>query len=414
MLHVLRDTWALQAGILLLMAGNGMQGTLLGVRGPYEDFSAFVMSWIIAAYFVGFLGGSRLAPVLIRRVGHVRVFAALGSLVSACLILFAAFPDPYAWFALRAVIGFCFSGVYVVAESWLNDSSTNETRGKVLSVYIIVQMAGIVGAQALVNLGDPQDYFLFVIASVLVSVSFAPILLSASPVPVFETASPMPLRKLVSVSPLGAVGAFCLGGLFSAMWGMGAVYGTQAGFDLGQISTFVATIYVGGLLCQYPLGWLSDRMDRRKLILIAASISAVASGASMFFSQQFALVLVVAFVMGGISNPLYSLIIAYTNDKLEPQDMASGAGGLIFINGVGAVGGPVLVGWLLATAGAAGFFMFIALVSGFLALFALQRMFVQPSPAVEASAVFTPLSQGSTPVAVDMAQEHAIEQLDAD
>ena len=414
MIQVLKNTWALQAGILLLMMGNGMQGTLLGVRGPQEEFSPVVMSWIISAYFLGFLGGSRLAPVMIKRVGHVRVFAALGSLISAALILFAAFPDPYVWFALRVVVGFCFSGVYVVAESWLNDSSTNETRGKVLSVYIIVQMLGIVSAQGLLNFGDPGGYFLFVISSVLVSISFAPILLSAVPVPVFEAASPMSLRQLVKVTPLGAVGSFCLGGLFSALWGMGAVYGTQAGFDLRQISIFVATIYFGGLVCQYPVGWLSDRFDRRRLILGAAAICAATTAVCTLFAENFLVVLGAAFVMGGISNPLYSLIIAYANDFLDPRDMASGAGGLLFINGVGAVGGPLLVGWLLGATGAAGFYLYIAGVSGFLAAFALCRMLARPAIDIDATGVFTPLSQASSPVVIDMAQEHAIDQLETD
>lgn len=414
MLQVLRNTWALQTGILLLMVGNGMQGTLLGLRGSHEDMTASVMSWIISAYFLGFLGGSRLAPILIRRVGHVRVFAALGSLISAALILFAAFPDPYVWFCLRVVVGFCFSGVYVVAESWLNDGSTNDTRGKVLSVYIIVQMLGIVTAQGLLNVGDPRGYFLFVISSVLVSISFAPILLSVSPAPVFETSSPMSLRKLVSVSPLGAFGSLCLGALFSAMWGMGAVYGTEVGLDLRRISIFVAAIYVGGMLCQYPLGWLSDRMDRRRLIAAAAAVCAVTCGLYALAGQSYAALLVVAFVMGGITNPLYSLIIAYTNDYLEPEDMAAGAGGLIFINGIGAIGGPILVGWMMVNLGPEGFFMYIFGVSGLLTLFAVLRMLFRPSPDVELAAAFTPVSQGSTPVAIDMAQEHAIEQLESE
>ena len=334
MLQVLKNTWALQIGILLLMMGNGMQGTLLGVRAPVEGISPEAMSLIISAYFLGFLGGSRIAPMLIKRVGHVRVFAALGSLISAALILFAAFTDPIIWFFLRVIVGFCFSGVYVVAESWLNDGATNETRGKVLSVYLIVQMVGVVAAQGMLNLGDPSGYFLFVISSVLVSISFAPILLSVSPAPVFDTAAPMSVRKMLKISPLGAFGSLCLGALFSGMWGMGAVYGTEAGLDVRSISIFVASIYVGGMLCQYPLGWLSDRMDRRKLICAAAAFSTIATGLYAVFGGSFPLLLAAAFIMGGITNPLYSLIIAYTNDYLDPSDMAAGAGGLIFINGL--------------------------------------------------------------------------------
>ena len=194
MIQVLGASWALFLGLLLLMLGNGMQGTLLGIRGGLEGFSTFQMSIVMSAYFVGFLGGSRMAPELIRRVGHVRVFAALGSFVSAALILFPAITDPWAWAFLRVLIGFCFSGVYVTAESWLNNSVDNTNRGKALSLYVIVQMAGITAAQGLVTLGDPGGFILFIIPSVLGSISFAPILLSINPTPACETTKAMTLR----------------------------------------------------------------------------------------------------------------------------------------------------------------------------------------------------------------------------
>ena len=167
MLFVVKNSWALLFGMFLLMLGNGLQGTLLGIRGAIEGMSPQTMSWVMTGYFVGFLFGSQLAPNMIRRVGHVRVFAALGSLVSACLILYAAWTNPYFWFILRVIVGFCFSGIYVVAESWLNDSSSNETRGQTLSAYLIVQMMGIVLAQAVLNFADPSGYLLFIIIIIL-------------------------------------------------------------------------------------------------------------------------------------------------------------------------------------------------------------------------------------------------------
>ena len=197
MFQVLSRSWALLLGMMLLMVGNGLQGTLLGVRGGIEGFSTFEMSIVMSAYFAGFLGGSRVAPEMIRRVGHVRVFAALASFISAILILYPAFAHPVAWALGRLVIGFCFSGVYVTAESWLNNSADNTNRGKALSVYMIVQMFGIVSAQVLLAMGDVSGYALFIVSSVLVSISFAPILLSISPTPAFETAKPMRLKTLI-------------------------------------------------------------------------------------------------------------------------------------------------------------------------------------------------------------------------
>lgn len=278
MFHVFAASWALLLGMMLLMVGNGVQGTLLGIRGAIEGFTTFQMSIVMSAYFAGFLLGSRAAPELIRRVGHVRVFAALGSLISAILVLYAAIPDWVAWTVLRVLIGFAFSGVYVTAESWLNNTASNENRGQALSLYMIVQMLGIISAQALINFADPAGFMLFIIPSVLVSLAFAPILLSISPAPTFGSTKSMSIRQLYDVSPLGVVGIFLMGGVFSAMFGMTAVWGTQAGLSVLQISIFTAAIYVGGLLFQFPLGWLSDRMDRRKLVVYVALIGAVAGG----------------------------------------------------------------------------------------------------------------------------------------
>jgi MFS family permease len=409
MFQVLTSSWALLLGMMLLMLGNGLQGTLLGIRGEIEGFSTFEMSLVMSAYFIGFLGGSRLAPDMIRRVGHVRVFEALGSLISAVLILYPVLANPWAWMAGRILIGFCFSGVYVTAESWLNNSATNETRGQTLSLYMIVQMIGIVAAQGVIVLGDPADYILFIVPSVLVSVAFAPILLSVTPTPAFETTKPMSLRALYTVSPLGFIGMFLLGGVFSAQFGMAAVYGGKAGMSVGQISLFVSSFYIGALILQYPLGWISDRMDRRLLILITAAMGGGAALIAMMAGDNFTLLLLAAFVVGGTSNPLYSLYLAYTNDFLEAEDMASASGGLIFVNGMGAISGPIITGWLMTTFGAQAFFGVLAVLMLAMALYGLYRMTQRASPTQDETSGYQILSPRSSPVFVEVAQEIAIE-----
>ena len=408
MFFVIKNSWALLFGMFLLMLGNGLQGTLLGVRGSIEGMSPQTMSWVMTGYFVGFLFGSQLTPNMIRRVGHVRVFAALGSLVSACLILYAAWTNPYFWFLLRIIVGFCFSGIYVVAESWLNDSSSNETRGQTLSAYLIVQMMGIVLAQAVLNFADPSGYMLFIIISVVVSLSFAPILLSVSPAPQFQTSKRMTLSQLWSISPLGVVGQFFLGAIFAALFGMASVYGTERGLTVKDISLFVAAIYFGGMILQYPIGWVSDRMDRRVLIFIVCSIGTFFSFAANL-SDNFIWLLIVAFIIGGVSNPLYSLYIAYTNDYLEHDDMASASGGLIFLTGIGAIFGPSIVGWLLDAYGAASYFWFIGTVMAIMGSYALYRMTQTSSTAVEDTNAYAPITPTSTPIAMELAQEYAIE-----
>ncbi|HMO73425.1 MAG TPA: MFS transporter, partial [Paracoccaceae bacterium] len=273
MLSVLRTTWPLLLGIMLLMVGNGVQGSLLGIRGAIEGFSTFEMSVVMSAYFVGFLGGSQLAPRMIKSVGHVRVFAALGSAISAILILYPAIPDWTAWAVMRMLIGFAFSGVYVTAESWLNNAATNENRGQALSAYMIVQMLGIISSQALLAAGDPSGFLLFVIPSVLVSLAFTPILLTVTQAPVFEATRSLPIGRLLRISPLGCAGMLLTGGIFSAMFGMASVWGTLAGLSVRQIALFIGVMYLGGLVLQYPIGWASDRMDRRRVI-VALSLGA--------------------------------------------------------------------------------------------------------------------------------------------
>ena len=391
------------------MLGNGVQGTLLGIRGSLEGFSAGSMSLIMSGYFVGFLFGSRLAPHLIRNVGHVRVFAALASLVSAALILFAALPNEYVWFFLRIIVGFCFSGIYVVAESWLNDSSTNETRGQTLSAYLIVQMMGIVVAQWLLNFADVAGFILFIIISVAVSLSFAPILLSVSPAPMFRTTKPMSLRQLFVASPLGVVGIFLLGGIFAALFGMTSVYGTENNMSVGEISIFVGIIYIGGMLLQFPIGWVSDRMDRRLLIIGITLAGGLACLLAFSAASNLTIILICSFIIGGVANPLYSLLLAYTNDFLDHDDMAAASGGLIFVSGIGAIAGPLIVGWMMSRYGPDSFFLYIGILLFLMALYAIYRTFQRQAPSVDDTASYQPVFATASPVVVEVAQEWSIE-----
>ena len=410
MLSAIKNSWALLLGIFFLMIGNGLQGTVLGVRGDGEGYSASVMGFVMSAYFVGFLGGTQATPWLLRRVGHIRVFAALASLISAAFILYAAIVHPVSWLILRLIIGFCFSGVYVVAESWLNNSATNETRGQTMSAYVFSQMVGIVLAQGLLNVADPAGYDLFIIMSVMVSVSFLPILLSSSPMPVFESTRRMSLGQLFKTSPLGCVGMFMLGTIFACLFGMAPVYAADLRFSTAQVSIFIGAIYLGGMLLQIPIGWFSDRMDRRVLIAGLTAVGAAASIVAMLVGNVFGLLVGISFVIGGIANPMYSLLAAYVNDLLDHDDMASASGGLIMINGVGAMGAPVAAGFVMDNAGAGGFFLFIAVAMGSISAYAIYRMTQRPATPVDETGPMVPMSQLAGTVAADVAWEVAAQE----
>lgn len=413
MIETLSRSWALLLGVLLLMLGNGVQSSLLGIRGTIEGFTTTELSIIMSAFFAGFLGGSRIAPEMIRRVGHVRVFAALASFISATLILFPIATNPWAWVVLRFVLGFCFSGVYVTSESWLNNAASNENRGKAMSLYMVVQSLGIVSAQGLLVLADPSGFILFAISSVLVSIAFAPILLSVTPTPAFETAKPMSFMDLYRVTPLGCIGMFMVGAIYSAIFGMAAVYGSEAGFSVPQISMFVAMIFIGGMIFQFPIGVISDRMDRRKLIVMAATVGTIGAVIGAM-SAWFPLMLLAAFLVGGVASPIYALLIAYTNDYLQPDDMSAASGRLMFISGMGSIGGPLATGWLLSHFGPPGFFIFLAAVFSALTLYGLYRSTRRAAPSIEDSSSYAPVLPTASQVAVETSQDQYTEWTDSD
>ena len=410
MLQVISGSWALFIGMFMLMVGNGLQGTLLGLRGEQEGFSTLALSIVMSAYFLGFLFSSRYTPELIRRVGHVRVFAAMGSLISAVLICYPILLEPWAWTIGRVVIGFCFCGVYITAESWLNDASSNDTRGKALSVYMIVQMAGIVFAQWILSRGDISGYTLFIISSVMVSLAFAPVLLSARPMPAFSATKRMKIKDLVKASPLACFGMFMLGGVFAAQFGMSAVYGTRVGLTVGEISFFVSGIYIGALVLQYPIGWLSDHIDRRYLIIGVAFVGAIGSLAAFIIPDSFAVIVLSGAVVGGTSNPLYALLLAYANDYLEKEDMAAASGGFLFVNGLGAIAGPLIVGRMMDEIGTSGFWLFTAALMFAIGAYGLYRMTQRSRVDLHAESVpYVPVSAASTAVATEVALEVYIE-----
>ena len=407
MITVLRHSWALLLGLLLLMLGNGLQGTLLGVRGSLEQMSSSTMGYIMSAYYIGFLGSSRLTPLMLKSVGHVRVFAAFGSLVSATFILYAAVVHPVAWWFFRLVVGFCVCGIYIVVESWLNHSATNDTRGQALSLYLIVQMGGVVMGQLLLNVADPGGYGLFVLITVLVSLSIAPMLLVKVTAPVHETARAMSLRELVTVSPLACFGSLMLGGIFAVLFAMSPVYATERGLSSRHRPRyFVTAIFLGGMVLQFPIGWLSDRMDRRKLIIVVSGIGALTAVIGMLFGQSFAVLLGVAFVVGGMSNPLYSLLVAHANDYLDHDRMAAASGGLLFINGVGAMTGPIIVGYVMMTFGVEWFFLLLIALLAAIMGYALYRTTQRDPVPTEDRMPYVPLSTRTSYVATDYALDY--------
>jgi MFS family permease len=410
MMAAVRSCWALLLGIALMMLGNGLQGSLLGIRASLEGFPTTATGILMSGYFAGFLAGSVLAPKLVARVGHVRVFAALVSLASSAILIHIVWIDPATWTVIRLVTGFCYAGLYVVAESWLNDQATNQTRGQLLSIYMVVMLAGAAAGQGLLNLADPAGVALFILVSVLISLSVIPMLLSTGRTPPFEAPRPVGVRQLYRVSPTGVVGYFGTMMANGAYFGMGAVYGRHIGLSVRDISVFVSLILLGGMFLQWPLGRLSDAWDRRQVLTGVTFLAAGFAFLASFAAERSLLGLfVLTALFGGTSLPMYSLCIAYTNDYLERDQMVQASGALVLIGGVGAVFGPISAALAMQTLGAAGFFWWLAAIHAAIGAFALYRMTRRPARPRAAQGSYVAVAHRVTPVASALYAEEASE-----
>lgn len=374
MLSAIAAVWALLLGIGFIMLGNGLQGTLLGVRATLEGFPTSVTGFVMTGYYVGFLAGSWLTPKIVERVGHIRVFAALASIASSSILIHAILIDPWTWGAMRLATGFAYAGLFVVAESWLNERATNETRGQILSIYMIVTLGGMALGQLLLNTGDPGDFQLFILISVFISVALVPIALTATPAPDFEAPTPVGLMELYRTSPLGILGSFGNGIAVGTVFGMGAVYAGLAGMTTAQTSLFMGAIITGGMIMQWPVGWLSDILDRRRVIAAVTFIAASLAAIPVYAELPIWGILLVAMAFGGASLPMYSLCGAHTNDFLKPDQMVGASSGLILINGLGAALGPGGVSVAMELLGPNGFFWWLAAIFLVIGLFTLYRM----------------------------------------
>jgi len=375
MVTILTKTWALFFGFAIICLAHGLQGTLLGVRAITEGFSFISTGFIVAGYYVGYLAGSILIPILLQRVGHIRVFAALASLASIAILLHTILLDPFSWFFIRIITGISLSGIYVIMESWLNDKSTNETRGKILSIYMIVTFSFVGLGQLLLNLSDPVKVDLFILVSILLSFALLPILLSITEAPKFDNPKRLALNELFVISPLGFVGSFFIGLAHGVIFGYGAVYAITKGLSTFEISIFMVIVSTFGAIFQWPIGFLSDRIDRRTILISVTLIASVLSIFILIFSY---LSLVVFFIIlafyAGMSLPMHSLAVAHTNDYLQPDQIVAASSSINILVGIGAILGPITVSLFMKVIGPDGFFIYLFIVHLLLGLFGLYRM----------------------------------------
>jgi MFS family permease len=356
------------------MLGAGLQSTLLGVRATLEGFPTLVTGMIMSCYYVGYVLGTVIAPPMLRQIGHIRVFAALAAFASVAILVQGCFVNPLAWSAMRLLSGICFAGIYVVAESWLNDRASRANRGRLLAVYMLVLYVGLGAAQFLLIVSNPHTTTPFMLVSVLISLAMVPIVVSAQQMPARATPDKLRVRDLYGNSPLGIVAITVSGLISSIIFSMGPVYARLSGLETKSIATFMAVSILAAVATQYPVGRLSDRVDRRTVIAGICTFAMLLAGSIVAFpAMPRALFLVLSACFSGFVLTLYSLSVSHVNDKLEPGQMVAASSALLLLNGTAAAIGPVLAGSLMSAFGPQAYFATLAALCGALAIFDLWR-----------------------------------------
>ncbi len=410
------SSWALFTGFGLIMLAHALQGTLLNVNAVFFNFSDFEIGYVFSGYFIGYLFSSIQCPKLIKNVGHIRVFAAFASLGSIAILLHWIVINPIAWLIFRMITGFSFAAIYIVCESWLNDRADNKSRGQLIGFYMIVLYFSTSAGGMLVNLRATTDAHLFILTSLLISLALVPILLTKKPAPDFSTPKFLSLKELYLKSPMAFVGSFSIGMVYSALFGLMGVFGAKIGLSIFQISILVFVNMFVGAIFQYPVGKISDKYDRRT-ILLSLNLIAIASLIFIYLlgSLSFNLLLVFIGIHSAVSLPYYAVVISHMNDFLEKDEIVSGSSTLTLVNALGMVMGPMLASGFMAYFGAYGYFLYMIVIYCLVAPYNFFRIRVgRTSNIYEENTPSMIVPRTASPVGMQLASDQIITKIEDD
>ena len=408
---VLKNSWALFLGMGFLMMAYGFQGSLLGVRAVREEFSLTSTGFMMSGYFVGYFIGAATIPKFISRVGHIRVFAAFASLASLVILVHSVLISPFIWFILRVLTGVSMVCIYTVAESWLNDRSSNKNRGSVLSIYMVILYGAMGVGMFLLNFSKPENFQPFILVSVITSAALIPILLTKKKPPNFKKIKAMTLKDLYEASPFGMVSSLFYGTIQSALFTMLAVYATSMNFTILEISIVTFLLAISGAIAQFPIGKISDIYDRRKVIVFSTFGAAIFCILSIIVSRQMYLPdglatsktwFYIFFILFSFcSLPMFSLILAHTNDYISKDKFVAAGAGLQFTFGLGAMSGPFLCAIFMDLVGSNGFFIFLFIFHSIIGIFGIYRMKVRAT-VDNPDSQFVAMPQTITPAGIEL------------
>ena len=431
MIKIIKNSWALFTGFGIIVVSHGFQSNLLGIRSVIENFNFIATGIMMSAYFVGFFIGATVVPRLVTKVGHIRVFAAFASMASLSSLVHVVFVDPYVWIFARFLTGFSMIGIFIIVESWLNDRANNKTRGKVLSLYMLVTYVGMALGNLLLNVSDPRYYEPFILISLLFSIALIPILLTKRKPPKFRKNSAIKIKELFKISPFGTVSMFCTGFIFAPIFSLLSVYAVTMKLGIFETSLLLVGVMLAGALFQWPIGSLSDKYDRRKIIIgsslaaIIFSLSAIfASGMggslpSLFIESTVSFnyfstaidktrLFIFVILLAGVTLPLFSLNLALVNDYIPKEKFVAAGSGLNIIFGLGAMAGPIMCSVLMHFLGPNGFFVHLLIFLSAIIVFGFYRLGqreIENNP----ESTFTPLPTTITPLGIELDPETGVD-----
>ena len=408
---ILRNSWALFLGMGFIMLAHGYQGSLLGVRAVQEDFGLMATGFMMSGYYVGYFIGAKTIPGFILRVGHIRVFAAFASIASIVILMHSILIHPFTWFILRVVTGISMVSIYTIAESWLNDRSSNKNRGSVLSIYMIVLYGSMGIGMFFLNFSKPENFQPFILVSLFMSLALIPILLTKRKAPTFKKISSMSLRELYEVSPLGMVGSVFYGTAQSALFSLLAVYAASMNFTIFEISLVTFLLAISGAVAQFPIGKLSDKFDRRLVIVYTTfgaaffALCAIVASNQMYLPDNLATsktwFYIFLILFSFCSLPMFAIIFAHTNDYIPKEKFVAAGAGLQFAFGLGAISGPFLCSVFMDVIGSNGYFVFLIIFHSIIGIFAIHRMRIRES-VENPDSQFVAMPQTITPAGIGL------------
>ena len=421
---IIKNSWALFTGFGIIVISHGFQGNLLGIRSVIENFNFIATGTMMSSYFIGFFIGANIVPKLVTKVGHIRVFAAFASMASLSSLIHVVFVDPYVWICARFLTGFSMIGIFIIVESWLNDRANNKTRGKVLSLYMLITYVGMALGNFLLNVSNPKYYEPFILISLLFSIALIPILLTKRKPPKFKKTTSIKIKELFKISPFGSFSMICTGFIFAPIFSLLSVYAITMKLTIFETSLLLVGVMLAGALFQWPIGSLSDKYDRRKII-IGSSIAAIIFSFSAiyvsgiensltnlfiestvsfnYFSTAMDKTKLFIFIilLSGVTLPLFSLNLALVNDYIPKEKFVAAGGGLNIIFGLGAMAGPIMCSTLMRLLGPNGFFIHLVIFLVAIILFGFYRLSqreIESNP----ESTFTPLPTSITTLGIEL------------